>query len=197
MLRRTLVVLCAIAGVVPFAPAQPRQTLKHDRPVFLVAKPGLGDPNFAETVVLVFFPPDSGPLGVIVNRPTALTVAEAFRNDPAMREWTETIFEGGPVHGDMLAFLFRRGTPPERSLHVLGDLYLSADRGVLDDLRRQRPARPPRFFLGLAGWSSAQLDMEVASGAWYVLKEDIDAILKLDPRKMWKLLLDRVSGPVV
>ncbi|HYL17225.1 MAG TPA: YqgE/AlgH family protein, partial [Burkholderiales bacterium] len=45
--------------------------------IFLVAKPELMDPNFAQSVVLVVFPKETGPVGVILNRPTRLTVKEA------------------------------------------------------------------------------------------------------------------------
>ena len=42
-----------------------------DRPngVFLIARPGLLDPNFSQTVVLVTQTPDDHTLGVILNRP--------------------------------------------------------------------------------------------------------------------------------
>lgn len=192
-----MVLVGCLAGPLARALAAPGPRLQHDRPVFLVAKPGLGDPNFNETVVLVFFPPGGGPVGVILNRPMSLTVNEAFRNERSLREWSEPMFFGGPVQGDTLVFLFRRGMPPERGLRVAGDLYLSGDRGVLEELRARPPQRAPRFFLGVSGWSHDQLDTEIAKGAWYTLRDDIDAILRMDPRTMWKALLDRVGGPVV
>lgn len=190
------VLLTLLLPLAPLSAAAPNR-LKHDRPVFLIAKPGLGDPNFNETVVLVFFPPGGGPVGVVLNRPMSLTVDEAFRNEPAMKGWSEPVYFGGPVQGDTLVFLFRRPVAPDRGLRITGDLYLSGDRDLLDELKRRPPLRAPRFFLGVSGWSHDQLDAELAKGAWYTLHEDIDVVLRMDPRRMWKELLDRVSGPVI
>src|SRR5262245_44875640 len=52
--------------------------------VFLVAKEDLQDPNFVHSVVLVVFPKDAGPLGVILNRPVPLTLKEVFPEEPRL-----------------------------------------------------------------------------------------------------------------
>jgi putative transcriptional regulator len=66
--------------------------------VFLYAAPGMGDPNFAETVVLLVAYDKTGAMGFVVNRPTETRAAEAVAMDPplagdsGMHLWT-----GGPV----------------------------------------------------------------------------------------------------
>ncbi|HTI51752.1 MAG TPA: YqgE/AlgH family protein, partial [Planctomycetaceae bacterium] len=44
---------------------------------FLIAGRGLRDPNFFQTVVLIVGHGAEGAMGVVVNRPSGLTVAEA------------------------------------------------------------------------------------------------------------------------
>src|SRR5437879_5442946 len=46
------------------------QPVERPNGVLLVAKPGLTEPNFRETVVLVTQTPDAQTVGVILNRPT-------------------------------------------------------------------------------------------------------------------------------
>ena len=75
--------------------------------IFLVAKPELQDPNFAQSVVLVVFPKDGGPIGVILNRPTRLTLQEGFPEQPQLKARTDPLFFGGPVQAGGLMFLFR------------------------------------------------------------------------------------------
>ena len=60
-------------------------------------RPALGDPNFARAVVLVLDHDEDGALGVVVNRPTTVGVADVlpdwqpFATDPGV------LFQGGPV----------------------------------------------------------------------------------------------------
>lgn len=162
-------------------------------PVLLVASTELQDPNFAHSVVLVLFPAGGWPTGVILNRPTRLSWSEAFPDEPALRARADPIYFGGPVRTNALWFLFRQGTPQGNVLPVLDDLYLSSDGELLDRLL-QGQAPVNRFFVGYSGWAPAQLDVEIAQGAWHVLPADLDVILKMDPETMWRELLLRATA---
>src|SRR5262245_41823373 len=85
----------ALVALLCFASLAQAQTLS--RAVFLVAKPGMPDPNFRETVVFVVQAEGGGEAtGVIVNRPTNRSLAELL---PSQRfeSFTDPIFFGGPV----------------------------------------------------------------------------------------------------
>jgi putative transcriptional regulator len=144
--------------------------------VLLVAKPELQDPNFAESVVLVIFPREGGPLGVVLNHPTRLTLMEAFPNEPLLKTRGDTLYLGGPVRMNALMYLFQRGAPPENAFPVMDDLWLSGDGRLLDEMLSGSGAPVQQYFLGYAGWTSAQLDFEIAQGAWYVLPADLDTV---------------------
>jgi len=107
----------------------------------LIASPALLDPNFARTVVLVVEHNDEGAMGVVLNRPTTASVAEAV---PALEDLVdddEPIFAGGPVEPSCLARQPVVGRLLAASDHVLGRLGRAA---VEDDDRvvavRLRPA---------------------------------------------------------
>lgn len=106
---------CRLALVVYVAAAQAQQA---DAPnaLLLVAKPGLPDPNFRETVVLVTQAPDFSTVGVILNRPTQI------KHDRS----AEPIYSGGPVLPQTLVVLFRSDSAPAApAFHVLKRVYLS------------------------------------------------------------------------
>lgn len=169
------------------------ERVPHDQPVLLVAHPDMQDPNFAQSVVLVLFPPHGGPTGVILNRPTRLKWAEAMPEHPGLAQRSDPIHFGGPVQLNSLWFLFRQAEPPSNALPVVDDLYLAADATTLDGLLAGG-SRIERFFVGYAGWASAQLDFEVAEGAWYVLPADLRSILELPADSMWRTLLARATA---
>ncbi len=174
------------------APVQAAETLAPA--VFLVAKPELLDPNFSQSVVLVVFPKDAGPVGVILNRPVPLTLKDVFPEEPRLKGRTDQLYFGGPVHVNGLMFLFRRKAAPENAFPVVDDLYLSGDGGLLDETLSRSNGQVQRFFLGYAGWATQQLDFEIAEGGWYVVPADLETVLKSDPKTMWRDLLLRATA---
>jgi putative transcriptional regulator len=190
-LRRLLLVLLPALLSVPLA-----HTAETTAPaIFLVAKPELQDPNFAQSVVLVVFPKDGGPLGVILNRPMRLTLKEVFPKEEQLKTRGDTLYLGGPVQVNGLLFLFRRALAPDKAFPVVDDLYLSADGSLLDELlSHPGPPQVQRFFLGYSGWAAAQLDFEIAQGGWYVIPADLDTVLKADPKTLWRNLLLRATA---
>ena len=169
------------------------QEIEHE-PVLLVATPDLLDPNFEQAVVLVVFPKGGGPLGVILNRPIPATLKDAFPDEPQLRERTDRLFFGGPVHTTALMYLFRGKATAEGAFAVLDDLCLSGNGDLLDRILAAPQSSVQRYFLGYSGWAPAQLDMEIARGGWYVLPADRETILNMDPALMWRELLARATA---
>jgi putative transcriptional regulator len=169
------------------------QEVEHE-PILLVATPDLRDPNFEHTVVLVLFPKGGGPLGVILNRPIPATVKDAFPDEPQLRQRTDPLFFGGPVHTSALMYLFRGKATGEGAFPVLDDLCLSGNGDLLDSILAGPQSSVQRYFLGYSGWAPVQLDVEIAGGGWYVLPADRDTILNMDPAVMWRELLARATA---
>jgi putative transcriptional regulator len=187
LLTPVWLLLCMLA-----LPLHAQQALGPE-PVLLVASPGLQDPNFAQSVVLVVFPPSGGPTGVILNQPTRLQWKDAFPEEPALAPRSDPLYFGGPVRLGALWFLFRQPSAPQTALPVVDDLYLSADGKFLDRLL-EGGGKVDRFFVGYSGWAPSQLDFEIAQGAWYVLPAEIKDILELAPEEMWRELLRRATA---
>jgi putative transcriptional regulator len=187
LLTPVWLLLCMLA-----LPLHAQQALGPE-PVLLVASPSLQDPNFAQSVVLVVFPPSGGPTGVILNQPTRLQWKDAFPDEPALAPRSDPLYFGGPVRLGALWFLFRQPSAPQTALPVVDDLYLSADGKFLDRLL-EGGGKVDRFFVGYSGWAPSQLDFEIAQGAWYVLPAEIKDILELAPEEMWRELLRRATA---
>jgi putative transcriptional regulator len=162
--------------------------------ILLVAHPAMTDLRFAETVVLVTFPPDTGPMGVILNKPGALELRSIWPDRPERQGRTDIIHYGGPVEPDELLFLFRMQPRPVKALWVTEDIYFSGDGPLLDQLLEARtPVAHQRFFAGYAGWASGQLDDEIGMGGWYVLPVDAEVIFGMPSEGMWEKMLERAT----
>jgi putative transcriptional regulator len=162
--------------------------LAQDAPngILLVAKPGLADPNFRETVVLVTQAADSSTVGVILNRPTS---RKHERGDAR-------IDFGGPVMGEVLVALFRTERAPEAAaFRVLKDVYLSMHPENIERLLAQRGAQY-RLFAGFSGWAPGQLQNEMQRDGWYVLPAASDVLFRKDTKGMWDELVRKARARV-
>lgn len=166
-------------------------------PVLLVASENMTDSGFAGTVVAVAFPQDTGPMGVVLNRPSGLTLGALFGTDrPELAELTDPIGLGGPVEPDGLLFLLRAPEHPVKALPMVADIYLSGDGTIFEQIvARRDPANQRRFFAGHASWSEGQLDREIRRGMWHVLPMDADTLLSDPDPGLWRRLLLQATSP--
>jgi putative transcriptional regulator len=159
---------------------------------FLVAKPGMPDPNFRETVVLVTEGERAQVTGVIVNRPTDRSLAELLPSE-RFKSFTDPIFFGGPVELQGLFAVFRADKLPGEALTMLPGLYLALHPNTIDVLLSSPPAKI-RFFAGYSGWAPGQLRSELDRGDWLVVDADADAVFLKDTSRLWRDMVRRATG---
>jgi putative transcriptional regulator len=178
--------LCALLILLqPLSPASADDS-SHLTAILLTARGDLPDPDFAYSVVLVMNNLGPAPIGVIVNRPTQVSVAELFPDQKRLAKLHDKVFFGGPVELHTVWFLFSAAKPPKHSIRTFGDIWLSADRDVLLTLLgRDKPMDSLRIFVGHSGWAPGQLEAEIASGAWTLGHADPDAIFKSKSNHPW------------
>ncbi|MGO8904046.1 MAG: YqgE/AlgH family protein [Solirubrobacteraceae bacterium] len=158
----------------------------------LLASPTLHDPNFARTVVLVGAHSEEGAMGVVLNRPSEVTVGEAV---PALERAVseqEPVYLGGPVQPSSIVFLAEFLDPSPAGLLVLGRIGFPAPDAGIDELTEATARR--RIFAGYAGWGEGQLDSEIERGDWIAhtaLAEDVFTDM---PGELWSSVLRRKGG---
>ena len=161
------------------AAAQPAE---RPNGVLLVAKPGLTDPNFRETVVLVTQTADAQTIGVILNRPTERKLSG------------ETVFFGGPVLRETIVTLFQSREQPESpAFQVLRGVYLTMQPDTIERLLARRGQRF-RLYAGFSGWAPLQLQAELERDGWYVLPASVDLLFRQDTAGLWSELLAEARG---
>jgi putative transcriptional regulator len=150
----------------------------------LLAGPGLIDPNFFRTVVLLLEHTDEGALGVVLNRPTDLPVREALPAWADVVSDPPVVFVGGPV-APGTALALGRSTDVEPVLGGFGMVDLEAEPEVW---------REVRVFSGYAGWGPGQLEDELDDEAWIVLEPRPADVATSDAAELWAGVLARQPG---
>ncbi len=192
MSLRLLLLLAALLGPVSTASAQAKDSDSANA-VFLVASPGLLDPNFRETVVLVTRAEDGSNVGFIINRPGPRSLAQILPKSEVLKRFTEPLYLGGPVEAAGLFAIFRAKDNPEGALRVLGDVSFALDPVVVEQLLHAPPGRV-RFFNGYCGWAPGQLAFELERGGWYVVHADADTVFRKNTSTLWDEMLVRARA---
>jgi putative transcriptional regulator len=122
----------------------------------LVAGPALLDPNFWRTVVLVVEHNDEGALGLVLNRPSETSVADAVPQLADLLDADERLYIGGPVQPSSVIVLAEFEDPSDAALLSFDDVGVLGTGPSPDEL--SAGIRTGRAFLGHAGWGPGQLD---------------------------------------
>jgi putative transcriptional regulator len=150
----------------------------------LIASPGLVDPNFARTVVLIAVHGEEGALGLILNREMSTPLPQVWgqvSESPCLR--TENVRHGGPVSGSLMAVHDHRS---HANLVVTEDIYVATELNAMESLAASDEGQA-LFYIGHAGWGPGQIETELAEGSWLVLPATVDHVFgEHDSSALWK-----------
>lgn len=176
------------------APVQPEDAHRYEtdsvarlaRGVFLAASPGAKDKRFAETVVLMIEYGFQGAVGIVINRPTGIPLADALPDIDDIKKLSGGLYYGGPVDKAHVMLLIRSDHDVPGAQKIINNVYVSADVNVLKRAASEATAEDRlRIYAGYAGWAPQQLEREVFSGGWHVIDANADAIFSNEPGKVW------------
>jgi putative transcriptional regulator len=158
----------------------------------LLAAPNLVDPNFARTVVLIGVHSSDGAMGIVLNRPSELTAADAVPELDGAVAAGEPLYLGGPVQRGAIVCLAEFLDPTPAGLLVLGRIGFparDADLGALGDATVRT-----RAYAGFAGWGEGQLESEIEDGDWIAQAALADDVFTDEPTELWSRVLERKGG---
>jgi putative transcriptional regulator len=163
----------------PITPAQNPDTgssisfsADHLANQFLIAMPGMVDPNFAGSVIYLFEHTERGAMGLVVNRPTELDMGALFEKIEIKLEAEpvsdQPVYFGGPVQIERGFVLHEPTTKAtySSSLAVPGGLTMTTSKDVLEAVATGNGPSKFLMTLGDAGWSAGQLEEEITLNGW-------------------------------
>mgnify|MGYP000025206222 FL=1 len=152
---------------------------------FLIAMPGMVDPNFAGSVIYLCEHGEQGAMGLVINRPTDIDLASLFdKIDLQLEIQTlkeEPVYFGGPVQTDR-GFVLHEQTEAalySSSLKIPNGLAMTTSKDVLEQVAHGQG--PKRFLmtLGYAGWSAGQLEEELSLNGWLNIPTSTEKIAEI------------------
>lgn len=167
----------------------------------LIASPGLMDPNFLRTVILVAEHSEEGALGLVLNRPSPTRVADLWSSlggDPLPTE--AVAFVGGPVQKSSLLLLHGHEELAPGTEPILPGVFLSSEVDVFGKLlerEAEQAGTPPgllKVFCGYSGWGPEQLEKEMKEGGWITAPASSDHVFVEAPDRLWMKIIGTLGG---
>ncbi|GKS87890.1 YqgE/AlgH family protein [Acidovorax sp. SUPP2522] len=156
---------------------------------FLIAMPGLEDASFARSVVYLCEHSERGALGLIINKPSDISLKGLFdKVDLSLRRADlsqEPVFQGGPVqtergfvlHEPMLTDSVDTDESAYAStMTIPGGLEMTTSKDVLEALSTGAGPRRVLVTLGYSSWGEGQLESELAENSWLTVGADLSVI---------------------
>jgi putative transcriptional regulator len=154
---------------------------------FLIAMPNMVDPNFVKSVTFICEHSEQGALGLVVNRPTDLTLRSLLEQIklplPEGKVGDQPVYSGGPVQVDRGFVLHRPLGGWQSTLTVNPELGLTTSRDILQAVGEGRGPSQVFVSLGYAGWAAGQIEHELSQNAWLTVAASPDVIFDLPPEQ--------------
>jgi putative transcriptional regulator len=158
----------------------------------LVAGPGLVDPNFRRTVVLVGEHGEEGAMGLVLNRPSTIGVAEATPPLVELVGSEQVVWLGGPVQPQAILVLGEFEELDRAAALVVGSVGFLPSEIDADEIGALGRTR---VFAGYAGWGPGQLEAELEEESWIVEEAIPDDVFWGGSDDLWSVVLRRKGGP--
>jgi putative transcriptional regulator len=157
----------------------------------LVAMPGIGDPRFDRTVIMLCSHDAEHAMGVVINRPKDELILSDVLDHLGLeidgQAAERSVLDGGPVQTDRGYVLHSADFAAGPATHDVGPgVRLTATRDVLEAVASDHA--PERFVLalGCAGWGAGQLEDELQHNAWQVVEFDNAIVFDEEHDDKWE-----------
>ena len=160
----------------------------------LIAEPSItGDVSFNRSVVLLAEHNDEGSVGFILNKPLEYDISDLITEIKVPFK----VFNGGPVEQDNLYFIHKVPNLIQGSIEISDGIYWGGDFEKTIELINDEviTENDIRFFLGYSGWDSLQLDQELSSNSWVVIRNEYESnIIQKSASAFWKEKMVELGG---
>jgi len=161
----------------------------------LIAMPGLADPRFERSVVLVCAHSAEGAMGLIINKPleelSFYGLLDQLNIPRAPMGRDIRVHFGGPVERGR-GFVLHSADwerESEGTMRVPGGLEMTATINILEALATGGGPGKALLALGYSGWGPGQLEAEIARNDWLTCQAPEGLVFGVDDRVKWSAAL--------
>ena len=155
---------------------------------FLIAMPGLEDPQFSQSITYICDHNSEGAMGVMINRPMDIVLQDVFEQlniDYKKVNSATPILSGGPVSTQRGFILHPSGRSWQSTLQISPDISLTASKDIISALAEGDGPEKAQIALGYSGWGAGQLETEIKENSWLTVPADAAILFDTPLEQRW------------
>ncbi len=160
----------------------------------LIAMPGLKDPRFQKSVILICEFSKSAIMGLILNKEfnnlklnNLLSKINISQIDKLNDYF---VYDGGPVHQGQGFILHTNDIIYKTTEKILNDISITTSIEVLEDLALNKGPKITKVFLGCSVWDYDQFHREILENSWLTMNASEELIFYKETKdQLWKKCL--------
>lgn len=160
---------------------------------FLIAMPGLNDPNFDHALIYLCDHDTEGSMGLVINQASDVSTGELLDSLELLKPETDVsvrsqpVYCGGPVRKEQGFILHRDSKKPWLGTEQLADnLFITATKDILQDIANNQGPEQFLIILGYSGWGAGQLEEEIQDNAWLNAPADNRILFESQDQHRWQ-----------
>ncbi|VAW65653.1 UPF0301 protein YqgE [hydrothermal vent metagenome] len=157
---------------------------------FLIAMPSLEDGNFSQSVTYICEHDENGALGITINRPSEISLAEIFSQlqiDTSSEQIkNQTVLNGGPVQTDRGFILHTPTGNWDSSLKVTDSIAVTTSQDIMQAIANSGGPAKSLIALGYSGWGPGQLEYEISENSWLSCPATEEILFDVPIEKRWR-----------
>lgn len=167
----------------------------------LIAPPSVRGNFWTKTVIFVTEDHERGNIGLVLNKPSKMTIREFSAQHGVESEVSGNIYVGGPVNVHALTVLHSSEWECGNTLKINQDYCLSSSSDLLQRFASNDCPKLYRMFAGLCAWAPNQLDCEMKGTqgydhkfSWLISSSSLNGVFQLDGQQQWTWAIEKSSA---
>lgn len=162
----------------------------------LIALPDMQDIRFNQAIILICEHNEDGAMGLVLNHPMEINTEQVFSDLNLNIPQTQTnhsVLDGGPLYKNCGFVIHQSNQQYKSSVNIQNNLTLTTSKDLLDDISNHVFTDNWQFILGYSGWTSDQLESEIAENTWLTCPLNLDLIFNTPKEQQWKKALSLIG----
>lgn len=163
----------------------------------LIAPPSIRGNFWQKTVIFVTENHNRGSLGVVINKPSKVSIREFSRQVDVECDIAGHVYAGGPVNVKALTLLHSTDWECENTMRVNQYFAISSHQDILTRLAMGDCPEHWRLIVGLCGWTPGQLEAEVKGNppyshnqSWLTATPNYETVFELEGNDQWTTAIE-------
>lgn len=172
--------------------------MQHITGKILIAPPSVKGSFWQKTVILITENHSNGTMGLVLNKPTKLSVKEFARQNNAVLEENSLVHIGGPVQAKALTLLHTSEWSCSNTMQITPELSISSSSEIISLMAMGNKPKSWRMCVGLCGWKKGQLENEIngvppytKNNSWLIATPTNNLIFEQDTQAQWAEAIER------